>query len=75
MSFEFRTVDDLMRIARAGGGFVLNAGSRTTDDLVRIASAGADAGARIVFKGVANRTTDDRVRIGRAGGGIIQFKG
>lgn len=75
MSFEFRTVDDLVRIARAGAGFVLDAGSRTTDDLVRIARAGADAGAKIVFRGVANRATDDLVRIGRAGGGIIQFEG
>ncbi len=73
MPFAARSTDDLVRIALAGGGFVLDATARPTDDLVRIASAGKSKGARLVFTGLAARSTDDLVRIGIAGKGCVQF--
>lgn len=73
MSFASRNTNDLVRIASAGGGFVIDAAARPTDDLVRIASAGSAKGARLVFTGLAARSTDDLVRIGSAGKGCVQF--
>ena len=43
MGLESRLTDDLIRIAAAGGGFRLQAGSRLTDDLTRIAAAAGDS--------------------------------
>jgi DNA replication protein len=73
MMFESKTTDDLIKIAIASGGFVLNAGPRTTDDLVRIAYAATNNGARLVFHGLSERSTDDLVRIAKAGRGSVQF--
>lgn len=73
MSFASRNTNDLVRIANAGGGFVLEAAARPTDDLVRIANAGGAKGARLVFTGMAARGIDDLVRIGNAGRGCVQF--
>jgi DNA replication protein len=70
--FETRQTDDLVRIAAAGGGFELNAGSRHTDDLVRIAAAAAGRG-RITLRGLSTRHTDDIVRISAAGKGSAFF--
>ena len=70
---ETRVIDDLVRIAAAGGGFILNAGTRSTDDLVRIAAAARGKG-RIVFRGLGTRSTDDLVRISAAGGGAVSFE-
>jgi hypothetical protein len=73
MSFASRQTSDLVRVASAGGGFVLDAAARPTEDLVRIASAGSSKGARLVFTGLAARPTEDLVRIGSAGHGCVQF--
>jgi hypothetical protein len=70
---ENRTTDDLVRIAIAYGGFVLNAGPRTTDDLVRIAIAAKGKG-HITLRGMRPRNTDDLVRIAIAGGGHVTFE-
>ncbi len=75
MSFAARSTDDLIRIAHAGGGFILTAGARSTEDLIRIAHAGSSSGARIVFAGLAARSTEDLIRIGHAGKGCVQFNG
>ena len=74
MSFEVRTTDDLVRIAHAGGGLVVDAAARPTDDLVRIANAAKTKRARIVLRGMAARATDDLVRIGHAGDGCVSFE-
>jgi len=72
MSFETRATADLVRIAAAGGGFRLEAGSCTNADLVRVAAAAATSGARLTFSGLGTRTTADLVRIGAAGnGGVV----
>lgn len=75
MSFQSRTTDDLIRIAAAGGGFVLDAAARPTDDLIRIAAAASNNRAQIVFRGLAARPVEDLIRIGAAGKGAVQFSG
>jgi DNA replication protein len=69
-----RTTDDLVRIAAAGGGFLLEASGRTTDDLIRIAAAASAKRAPLRFRGMNARTTDDLVRIGAASGGCVMFE-
>lgn len=72
--FEGRTVDDLIRIAAAGGGFRLEAGGRSTNDLIRIAAAASASGARVTFAGSAGKMTDDLIRIAAAGKGAVVFE-
>jgi len=69
-----RTTDELIRIAAAGGGFILEANNRTTDDLIRIAAAASGKGSILHFRGMNNRTTDDLVRIGAASKGCVIFE-
>jgi DNA replication protein len=75
MSFELRSTNDLVRIAAAGGGFILDAALRSTDDLVRIAAAASTHGARVTFSGLKLRSTDDLVRISAAGKGAVMLEG
>jgi hypothetical protein len=72
--FETRTIDDLVRIAAAGGGFKIDASIKRIDDLVRIAAAASTNKANLVFTGLNARTTDDLVRIGAAGKGCVFFE-
>ncbi|HHK4226088.1 TPA: hypothetical protein ACQTXI_004600 [Pseudomonas aeruginosa] len=73
--FEKRHTADLIRIAAAGGGFVMDASNRHTADLVRIAAAAAAAakGGRVTFTGMETRHTDDLIRIAAAGRGAVVF--
>jgi hypothetical protein len=70
---EQRHIDDLIRIAAAGGGFLFDASKRPTDDLVRIAAAGSGTGARISYRGLGNRHVDDLIRIAAAGNECVEF--
>jgi 3-keto-L-gulonate-6-phosphate decarboxylase len=49
MSFENKTTDELIRVAKAGLGFTLVADSKTADEVRKIASAAAESGAHIRF--------------------------
>jgi DNA replication protein len=71
--FEQRQVDELIRIAAAGGGFALNAAMKQTDDLIRIAAAASGKGSRITFHGLQLRPTDELIRIAAAGKGCVEF--
>lgn len=71
MSFEHRSIDDLIKIAEAGGGFSLAATHKETDDLIRIAAAGSEKGSRITFTGLTHRDINDLIRISAAGQGCI----
>jgi serine/threonine protein kinase len=55
-----RRVDDLIRIAAAGGGFSMDASTGHTDDLIRIAAAASGKGL-IIFRGMNSRSTDDLI--------------
>jgi hypothetical protein len=72
--FERRHVDELARIALAGGGFALDCAGRSTDDLVRIALAASGKGSRIVFRGLENAPIDDLARLSLAGKGCVSFE-
>jgi DNA replication protein len=72
--FETRTIEDLVRIAAAGGGFKIDASLKSTDDLVRIAAAASTKQAKIALTGLKTRTTEDLVRIGAAGKGCVFFE-
>jgi hypothetical protein len=67
-----RSTEDLIRIAGAGGGFVLDAGNRTTDDLIRIAAATGRA--PIHLRGMNHFSTDDLIKICAAGKGTVVFE-
>lgn len=75
MSFELRPIDDLIRIAAAGGGFTLTASLKPTDDLIRIAAAASNKGSCVKFVGLSLRPTDDLIRIAAAGKGCVVLEG
>ena len=75
MAFEFKSTDDLVRIALAGGGLTLDGSKKHTDDLVRIALATKTGGAKLTITGIsAVRHTDDLVRIAIAAKGLVSFE-
>lgn len=74
MSFRMKTTDELVVIATAGGGFVLEADRRTTEELVRIASAARHSGATVILKNMAVRKTNDLAKIAAAGKGRVIFE-
>jgi hypothetical protein len=73
MSHDYRSTEDLMRIAAAGGGFTINGGPRSVEDLMRIAAAAGSKGARVTFTNMSHSTTEELMRIAAAGNGCIEF--
>ena len=69
-----RTVEDLVRIANAGGGLKLDGANISVDALARIAHAAKHKGAPIVVTNSSHFTTDQLMRIGHAGGGCVLFE-
>jgi DNA replication protein len=69
-----RPLNDLIRIAAAGGGMRIQAGAFSLEDLIRIATAASKNGARIVVVGGAHLPTEALVRIGSAGRGSVLFE-
>ena len=72
--FELKPINEVVRIAAAGGGFTMNGKLKPTEDLVRIAAAASSNQARIVFVGLQLRPTQDLVRIAAAGKGCVVFE-
>lgn len=68
-----KLTDDLVKIARAGGGMYIDASKRLTDDLVKIARAASTSDARIIMTNASKKLTDDLVKIARAGQGCVVF--
>jgi DNA replication protein len=68
-----RTVDQLVRIAAAGGGFTLDAATKTVEQVVRIAAAASTKGAQITITNAQTKTVDHLVRIAAAGKGCVIF--
>jgi hypothetical protein len=71
--YELKDLNDLIRIANAGGGWEMEAGLRSTNDLVRLANAAGGKG-RLVLNGMTLRPTEDLIRIANAGKGSVFFK-
>ena len=74
MSFGEMPVDDLIRIAHAGGGLRLDATHRYPDELMQIATAAKTGGATVIFYGMSPYYTDDLIRIATAGKGAVIFE-
>ena len=70
--YELKDLNDLIRIANAGGGWEMEAGLRSTNDLVRLANAAGGKG-RLVLSGMTLRPTEDLIRIANAGKGSVFF--
>ena len=51
-----KNVDDLIQIASAGGGLVIDANLLTTTDLIRVASYAAGKGSRVMLRISVNVT-------------------
>jgi DNA replication protein len=68
-----KTTEQLVKIASAGGGMILDATAKTTDQLVRIASASSQSGAKIIIANINSKTTDQLVKIASAGEGNVIF--
>lgn len=75
MSFKLKTTPELVQIAAAGGGFLLDAALRPTPELVQIAAAASRTGARVTFAGLKLRTTPELVQIAAAGKGCVFLEG
>ncbi|MCK1437385.1 MULTISPECIES: hypothetical protein [unclassified Bradyrhizobium] len=73
MSHDYRSTEDLMRIAAAGGGFSINGAPRSVQDLMRIAAAAGAKGSRVTFTGLGFMTAEDLMRIAAAGKGCVEF--
>jgi hypothetical protein len=74
MSLSKKATEELVKIAAAGGGLVLEGGRRTTEELIRIAAAGKHSGATVVFRNMAVRKTEALLRIAAAGKGKVIFE-
>jgi len=72
-SIDKRSKDELIKIAVAGGGFVLDAESKAQEDLVAIAGAASHEGATLVLRNASRKTTDDMVEIAFASKGSVIF--
>jgi hypothetical protein len=72
MALQARSLDQLVTIARAGGGMVLDVGNMQTDELIRIVAL-AKKNVRFELHGMAGRQTQELVRIAAAGGGSVIF--
>ncbi|HEV2159562.1 hypothetical protein [Bradyrhizobium sp.] len=72
--FEQRSVEDLMKIATAGGGFKMDASKRSTEDLMKIAYCSKTSGARLTFTNMGHRQTIDLMKIASSGGGTVSFE-
>ena len=74
MGFSIKTTDELVELAKAGGGFVLEAGRRNTDELVRIAAAARKSGTTIILRKMAVRKNESLMKIAAAGKGHVIFE-
>ena len=72
---SLKSINDLIKIAAAGGGMELEVSLKSTDDLIRIAAAAAVHKSPLVLTGLEMRSVNDLIRIAAAGKGAVHFKG
>lgn len=73
MSFELKPTREIVQIAAAGGGFVLDGSLKLTSELVQIAAAGSTSGANLTFTKMGLKPTRELVQIAVAGKGCVTF--
>ena len=69
-----RSIDELIKIASAGGGFTMDASRCTTDEVIRVAKVAGETGAELRISRICGKTTDDLVKIARVGKGRVFFE-
>ncbi|HID29088.1 MAG TPA: hypothetical protein EYP19_03690 [Desulfobacterales bacterium] len=74
MGFNLKTTDELVELAKAGGGFVLEVGKRNTDELVRIAEAARKSRSTVIFRKIGVRKNASLMKIAAAGKGHVIFE-
>ena len=68
-----RSPSELIKIAAAGGGFTIDAGSVNSTHLVQIAAAASGKGSRVHLRNAGHLSTRDLVMISAAGKGAVSF--
>lgn len=73
---SMRSVDELVSIALAGGGLVLDASDFSVEGLSKIALAagGGNHQAQLRITNTGHLSTEDLIRIGLAGRGAVLFE-
>lgn len=74
MTVKHLTIDNLVRLALAGGGVRLAAGQFSVDQITRLALAAKKKRARITIENSSALTIDSMVRIALAGDGCVSFE-
>ena len=74
MGIEAKPLADLVMIARAGGGFTLDATRWSTNDLISLARAASILKPRLILNGIGSRPTSELQAIARAGQGSVVFE-
>lgn len=69
-----RTTSDYIRIASAGGGFIIDSSSQSAGDMIRIATAAKQSGASVTFTRTNTKSVSDLIRVGGAGAGFVVFE-
>ena len=69
-----RSTDDLVKIAAAGGGLILDGETKSTDELIQIASAAAESEGLVTISNVGEKNTDELIQIAAAGDGSVIFE-
>lgn len=74
MTVKHLASNDLISVARAGGGLRLSARSLTPETLISIARAASTNGATIIVEDSQSLTRENMISIGRAGGSGVIFE-
>lgn len=74
MTVKHLAIDNLVRVAMAGGGLRLTAGQFSVDQLVRVALAGTGKSVRITIENSSALNVESMVRIALAGDGCVSFE-
>ncbi|MGD9402282.1 MAG: hypothetical protein PVF95_08465 [bacterium] len=69
-----RSIEELIKIAQAGGGFTMDASRCTTEEVLRVARVAGECGAEVRISRICGKTTDDLVKIAIAGKGHVFFE-
>ncbi len=69
-----RSIEELIKIAEAGGGFSMDASRCTTDEVVRVARVAGEHGAELRISRICGKSTEDLVKIAAAGKGHVFFE-
>lgn len=67
------TIDQIVRIAAAGGGMNIDAKGKTVEQVVNIAAAASTNQSKLVIRNSQTYTVDQLIRIAAAGKGCVFF--